>query len=123
MVCMKNFSPWKSLPMLLAGLFLASGCVYRERTVYHDHGRHIVTTETASTEVIVTEAPPAPMVETVTISPGPTFVWIGGNWVWRGHWYWERGHWLRPPHPGAVWMPHHYVFRGGHHVFIRGGWR
>ena len=123
MIDMKHF-PWlKMLPVVLAGMILSSGCVYRERTVYREHGRHIVTTETAGAEVVVAEAPPAPMVETVTISPGPGFLWIGGNWVWRGHWYWERGHWLRPPHPGAVWVPHHYFFRDGHHVFIRGGWR
>jgi hypothetical protein len=43
--------------------------------------------------VVVTDYPPAPLVETV------------------------------PADPGAVWVPHQYVNRDGKHVFVRGGWR
>ncbi len=96
---------------------LATGCVIRERTVYRPGP------PPAREEVVVTEAPPPAPTEVVTVSPGPAFVWIGGNWVWHGRWVWERGHWARPPHPGAVWVPHRYEYRNGVHVFIRGGWQ
>jgi len=108
---------------LLAGSLLAGGCVTRERVVYRHPAGHVVVTETIGAETIVTEAPPPPVAEVITVAPDPHFVWIGGGWIWRGQWVWERGHWDRPPRVGAVWVPHHYVYRGGHHIFIRGGWR
>jgi hypothetical protein len=76
-------------------------------------------------EVEVSGPPPAAEVEVQTVSPGPDYVWIGGSWVWgpAGRWNWEHGHWDRPPHPGAVWAPHHYEYRGGKHVFVRGRWK
>jgi hypothetical protein len=75
-------------------------------------------------EVVVDTAPPPVPVEVMTVSPGPDFVWIGGAWFWAGgRWQWERGHWDHPPRPGAVWVAHHYEFRNGRHVFVRGGWR
>ena len=115
---MKKSSCCKLALLVLAGSFVGTGCVYRERVVYRQPAP-----QTVGAEVVVTEAPPAPVSEVITVSPGPGFVWIGGNWAWRGHWYWERGHWDHPPRVGAVWVPHHYVYRGGHHIFIRGGWR
>ena len=34
----------------------------------------------------------APIEETITVSPDPGFIWIGGVWVWGGGgWRWERG--------------------------------
>jgi len=81
---------------------------------------------TAPGEVVVASAPPVapPYVEVAPMAPGPEFVWIGGAWIWGGgRWEWERGRWERRPRPGAVWMAHHYEYRNGHHVFIRGGWR
>jgi len=120
---MKTSSCFKLAFLLLAGTYLTSGCVVRERVVYHQPGSRVVATTAVGSEIIVTEAPPPPVSEVITVSPGPNFIWIGGSWVWRGHWYWERGHWDRPPRIGAVWVPHHYVYRGGVHVFVRGGWR
>jgi hypothetical protein len=109
----------KSSLLIAAGSLLISGCVVRERVVYQQPPPPA----TGGAEVVVTEAPPAPIVEVVTVSPGPAFVWIGGCWVWQDHWVWERGHWAHPPRRGAVWVPHHYEYRNGVHVFIRGGWR
>jgi len=103
----------------LAGLFAAGCNVY----VRPPAARVVVA---APAGVVVAEAPPPapPYADVVTVSPGPDFVWIGGVWVWGGRgWVWEKGHWERPPHPGAVWVPHHYEFRDGRHVFVRGGWR
>jgi hypothetical protein len=74
-------------------------------------------------EVEVAEPPPTLIMEKVPPSPGPGYVWIGGAWDWHGHWMWDRGHWDRPPHPGAVWVPHRYVERDGKHVFIHGEWK
>ena len=78
---------------------------------------------TVGAEVDVVGDPPAPMYETIPMSPGIGFVWIGGAWAWHDRWVWEAGHWDRPPHPGAVWVPHRYVVRNGRHVFVQGGWR
>jgi hypothetical protein len=74
-------------------------------------------------EVYVAGDPPSPLVEVVPPSPGVGFIWIGGAWVWNGSWVWESGHWDRPPHPGAIWIPHRYGTQDGRHVFIRGGWK
>ena len=74
-------------------------------------------------EVYPNVAPPPLIQEPAIVSPGPGFVWIPGTWVWNDHWVWEKGRWERPPHPGAVWVPHHYEYRKGRHVFTHGGWR
>ncbi len=121
MIRMNKLSFSKLGLLLLAGTFLATGCVYRERVVYRQPGAPPA--GPVGAEVVVTEAPPPLIVETMTVSPGPHYVWIGGSWLWRNHWVWQRGHWERPPRPGVVWVPHHYEYRGGVHVFIRGGWR
>ena len=109
--------------LALAGSFLFGGCVYRERVAYRHRPGRVVIMETVGTEVVVKEAPPAPIVEAVTIAPASDYVWVGGAWVWRGGWVWDRGHWDRPPRVGLAWVPHRYVYRGGAHVFVRGGWR
>ena len=104
--------------LIAVGAVLVTGCV-QERV--HDH-------PSAATgvgdEVVVAEAPPAPMVESITVSPGAGYVWIPGAWDWRGTaWVWAHGRWAHPPAPGAVWVAHRYEERNGTHVFIRGGWR
>ena len=104
-----------------ASLLLATGCVVRE-TRYRS-GPPVVVEGSVGAEVVVGEAPPAPIVEEMVVAPGPDFVWIGGIWVWNGRWAWERGHWGHRPYAGARWVSHRYIYRGGHHVFIRGGWR
>jgi hypothetical protein len=118
---MKMLSLVKSTLLIAAGSLLLSGCVVRERVVYQQPPPP--PPATVGEEVAVTEAPPAPIVETVTVAPGPAYVWIGGCWVWRGHWVWESGRWAHPPRRGAVWVQPHYEYRNGVHVFIRGGWR
>ncbi|HWF20099.1 MAG TPA: hypothetical protein VG754_12590 [Verrucomicrobiae bacterium] len=99
---------------------LASGCVVRERVVYSPP---LNGAPPPGGEVVVNEPPPAPLVESYTVAPDPTFVWVGGVWIWRGGWIWEPGHWAHPPRPGAVWIGPRYVFRGGRHVWVRGYWR
>jgi hypothetical protein len=115
---MKRLTDTMMALAISGGLLVMEGCVVREGVVYQ--GPPV----TVGGEVVVAEAPPAPLVETVTIAPDPALVWIGGVWIWSGFgWRWEAGHWARPPRPGAVWVPHRYEYRGGHHVWVRGGWR
>jgi hypothetical protein len=107
---MKKSALLKTALLICATSFFVIGCVVYPGTP-------------VGTEVDVVGDPPAPMVEGVSPAPGIGFVWIGGNWAWEGRWVWERGHWDRPPHPGAIWVPHRYVNRDGRHIFVRGGWR
>jgi hypothetical protein len=109
--------------LVIAGAsLLATGCVVREEVGYRGP-RARVEVAAPVAEVEVGGAPPAPVVESVTVAPDPAFIWIGGAYMWRGGWVWEPGHWARPPHPGAIWVPHRYVFRNGRHVWVRGYWR
>jgi hypothetical protein len=105
---------------------LASGCVYRERTVYRTAPPGPAPGPVVATgEVEVTGPPPTEVVvESQTISPGVGFVWVPGFYAWGGgRWVWTHGYWGHPARPGVVWVGPHYVFRGGRHIWIRGGWR
>lgn len=72
--------------------------------------------------VYAPEPPPPPIVETVTVCPGPTYVWISGEWIWSGgRWVWVSGRWVAPPYPRAVWVrgywirtPHGWRHHPGH---------
>jgi hypothetical protein len=76
------------------------------------------------TQIVVPTAPPPIVVEkTIPTSPGAGYAWIGGAWTWNNNWTWQRGHWDRPPHPGQVWVPHHYSFQNGRRVYTQGGWK
>lgn len=55
--------------------------------------------------VIVREAPPRPIVEVQTRSPGSGYVWVPGRHTWRnGRWEWVGGGWVMPPQPGAIYV-------------------
>lgn len=79
------------------------------------------------TEVIVVAptAPPAEIVETVTVRSG--YVWSRGYWYWGvNRWAWRSGSWVTY-RPGYFWVhPHHYYRSvSGHRrlFFVRGHWR
>lgn len=85
----------------------------------------VATGETSSeqTTIVVPGPPPPPPAETVVVTPGPGYVWIGGSWVWNGRWVWVSGHWGYPPYPHAVWVPS-YWHRGPQGWYRRPGhWR
>ncbi|MFN0106169.1 MAG: YXWGXW repeat-containing protein [Bryobacteraceae bacterium] len=79
----------------------------------------------ASAEVVVTVAPPRPIVERRIASPGRGYVWTPGFHRWDGRAYvWAPGAWVLPPRPRAVWVPAKWVrrpVRGW--VFVEGHWR
>jgi hypothetical protein len=111
------------LLVMTAGSLLLAGCVYHERTVYSPPPGPA---PAPGAEVEVNGPPPPPPESDVTIgvAPAPGFVWIGGFWGWGPHgWVWTHGYWGRPPHRGMRWYGPHYEFRGGRHVWVRGGWR
>ena len=75
-------------------------------------------------DVIVRIGPPAAIVETRPIRPGPGYVWIMGYHRWDGNAYvWVPGHWVVPPRPGARWIAHRWVRRHGGWVLVEGYWR
>jgi outer membrane lipoprotein SlyB len=76
-----------------------------------------------ATVVVQQPPPPPPPPEPVVVSPGPGYVWIGGEWEWNRGWYWRAGYWMFPPYPGAIWIGGgwHEGSRGWHHD--RGHWR
>jgi hypothetical protein len=79
----------------------------------------------ASAQVVIRVAPPPPVrVGVVGVAPGPGYVWTGGYQRWNGTAYvWVPGRWVRPPRAGVVWVPPHYVARGGTWVYYKGHWR
>jgi hypothetical protein len=76
--------------------------------------------------VVISEAPPAPLIEQAVPAPGPNFVWVGGHWAWRGHWrrwVWVRGHWILPPSGASAWVPGHWAQAPSGWVWVEGQWR
>jgi hypothetical protein len=73
--------------------------------------------------VIVQQAPPPPPVETVMVSPGPGYLWVGGEWEWHNRWVWRGGYWGHPPVGCSIWIggSSWHDGRGWHHN--RGHWR
>jgi hypothetical protein len=92
---------------LLAAALTAGGCVVAERRE----------------EPPVVYEQPAPVQETVTISPGPGYVWVGGEYEWSGtRWLWVPGRWDRPARPDAAWERGRWR-DSRHHEWERGHWR
>jgi hypothetical protein len=115
---MKKSNMFKLVLVLSGSCLLATGCYVEAR------GPRAEVAVAAPGEVYVDSAPPALLADPQPVMPGDGFIWIGGGWLWEGgRWRWHGGRWERPPHPGAHWAANHYEFRGGRHVFVRGGWR
>jgi hypothetical protein len=68
--------------------------------------------------------PPAPIVETRIVAPGPEYVWLPGYHMWNGSAYaWVPGRWDRPPRPRAVWVAGRWVRERRGWYFADGHWR
>ena len=79
---------------------------------------------TLCAEVVVRIVPPAAIVETRPVRPGPNFVWIAGYHRWENNAYvWVPGRWEAPPRPHARWVAHRWVRRHGGWVMVEGHWR
>jgi hypothetical protein len=79
----------------------------------------------ASTRIYVSFGPPAPVVETRVVAPGPGYIWAPGYHRWDHHAYvWVPGRWVRPPRAHAAWVPAHWVHEGHHGWYlVNGHWR
>jgi hypothetical protein len=79
----------------------------------------------AGTRVYVRIGPPAPIVETRTVAPGPRHVWVAGYHRWDGRAYvWVPGRWELPPSHRAAWVPGHWVHhRRNGWYWVEGHWR
>jgi hypothetical protein len=85
---------------------------------------HAPVVSSAPQEVVVGAEPPPPIVEQVTVAPGPEYVWVSGYWRWHHHsWEWIRGHWAFPPRRGAIWVEGHWDHRGDRIIWIDAYWR
>jgi YXWGXW repeat-containing protein len=75
--------------------------------------------------VYVRVGPPAPIVETRVVAPGPGYLWQPGFYRWNGGAYaWVPGRWERAPRPRAVWVPGRWVRERQHGwYFVEGHWR
>ena len=72
-------------------------------------------------EITVTNRPDPPYYVR-PISPGPTYVWIEGDWVVRGgQYHWREGRWLRVRN--RAWVPGGWHARGSGWYWRRGHWR
>ena len=85
----------------------------------------LVSASVEAAHVYVKIAPPAPVVETRVVAPGPGYVWVGGFHRWDGAAYvWVPGHWVMPPRPHAAWVPGHWVHHKHHGWYWKDGhWR
>ena len=75
--------------------------------------------------VYVRVGPPAPIVETRVVAPGPGYAWIPGFHAWDGRAYvWRPGRWERGPRAKARWVPARWVHEGRHGWYlVEGHWR
>jgi hypothetical protein len=79
----------------------------------------------ARSRVYVRVGPPAPIVETRIVAPGPGYVWIPGYHTWDGRAYvWRPGRWDRGPRANARWVPARWVHDRRHGWYlVEGHWR
>ena len=77
-----------------------------------------------SGRVYVRVAPPAPIVETRVVAPGPGFIWVSGYHRWNGAAYvWVPGRWDRPSRDRAQWVPGRWAHDRRGWYFVDGHWR
>ena len=77
-----------------------------------------------TSEVVVEQAPPAPLVDAYVAAPGPDYIWVNGEWSWDGlRWVWVGGHWMYPPRVHAVWVGGYRWHDGYGWHYVGGHWR
>ena len=74
--------------------------------------------------IYVRIAPPAPVVETRVVAPGPGYFWVPGYYAWDGAAYaWTPGRWELPPRSRARWVAAHWQHERRGWFFVAGRWR
>lgn len=73
---------------------------------------------------VVVKTRPQPPVYVRPVAPGPSHVWVDGDWVWRGNQYvYKQGYWATPRYRNAVYIPGHWqATRRGEH-WVPGHWK
>jgi hypothetical protein len=76
---------------------------------------------TASAQVYIDVAPPAPRHEVIP-AERRGYVWQPGVYVWRdGRHVWTKGHWVRERR-GYYWHPSRWEERNGRWMYVSGRW-
>jgi hypothetical protein len=75
-------------------------------------------------QVVIRVGPPQHVVEV----PGPPthegYVWTAGYERYDSdHYVWVPGEYQQPPHPDAVWLPHHWEQKDGNWILVDGRWK
>lgn len=66
---------------------------------------------------------PPPQQEVITTSPGPSYVWIPGQWNRTpDSWNWVAGKWVQPPFSNAYFVPGYWQNWGGKYQWETGHW-
>ena len=105
----------KLIRLGLTGGLIASSAL---GACYHTH------TYSAPGVVYVRTGPPADRIETITVSPGDRYVWVGGHWRWVNDNYdWVTGSWVLPAASFTTWVPGHWAHDGHGWYWIDGNWR
>lgn len=72
---------------------------------------------------VAPQPPPPPQVESPGPPPNPNAVWIPGHWLWRGGKYeWVAGRWETAP-AGSSYVPGRHKNTGQGWVWEPGRWR
>jgi WXXGXW repeat (2 copies) len=111
---------------LVAATVVLTGCIIAPPLPPAPHQLVRITagTPTANVEYVQSE-PPAPLYETVTVSPGVGYVWMPGLWYWSGGRHvWRSGVWQRPPAGYRTWNNGGWYHSQGRGWYHSGGyWR
>jgi hypothetical protein len=101
----------RKLARIAAGVLVLSGAI-------------LTATASAAPRIYVRIGPPAPIVETRVVAPGPGYFWVPGYYTWDGGAYvWAAGRWQLPPRPRARWVAAHWVREHRGWYFVEGRWR
>ena len=122
-----SLSRWRQRLML--ALLTAGGLSLAACTVYTASPRVLTTADGQILEVTedqqgyVTQAPPAPLQETITVRPSVNVIWQPGIWLWGGSsYYWRPGAWVRPPLGYYGWSPGYWRHTPRGYLWQNGYW-
>jgi WXXGXW repeat (2 copies) len=68
-------------------------------------------------------AVPPPQQEIITPAPGPSYVWVPGQWERTADsWSWKPSRWVQPPLSNAYWVPGYWQHNGGKFLWTNAHW-